>query len=512
MRKAVLLTISAVLVLGLLWCGGAMAAGDIKQLRVAAPWGAKGWEPARSGYIFSRMDCLQRLTMVDENGKLVGQLAESWSVADDKLTWTFNIRQGVKFHDGTPLTADWVAKSLTRAHKGKSILAKTPFESVRAKGQNQIEIKTSKPFSPLAAYLCHYSTAIMAPASFNDKNEAVNAIGTGPYKLIDSKAGKLFKFEAFQDYWSKKPSIAKVSYHAAPKGETRSNMIRAGQAEMSFTLAPMDAAKLKRGGQAKVVLMTIPRTRLIKLNCNMPLFKDVKVRKAISMAINRQAIAKSILRNPPSAATQLLAPGVSQWHDKNLAPLSYDPEEAARLLDQAGWKLGSDGIRAKDGEKAEFELLTYSSRPMLPLVAAAIQDMLGRLGIKVNIKVGESGNISDRHHDGSLQAGLVARNFAMIPEPIANLATDFGHQGGGLGAMGWSSKKMVQAIDSYFATFDQAKLGKLRHEILSILQDELPVIPVTWYENIVAYNSGLKQVRVDPLEINYHLSKIKCVK
>ena len=81
-------------------------------------------------------------------------------------------------------------------------------------------IKTTKPFSPLAAYLCHYSTAILAPASFDAKGAPVNAIGTGPYKLMGSKAGKLFLFEAFKDAWSGKPNMAKVSYHAVPKGET----------------------------------------------------------------------------------------------------------------------------------------------------------------------------------------------------------------------------------------------------------------------------------------------------
>ena len=164
------------------------------------------------------------------------------------------------------------------------------------------------------------------------------------------------------------------------------------------------------------------------------MFKDLRVRKAISLGINRAAIAKSILRNPPSAATQLLAPGVGQWHDKNLTPLQYDPKKAAQLLDQAGWKLGSDGVRAKDGKPAQFELLTYASRPMLPLVAAAIQDQMSRLGIKVDIKVGESGNISDHHRDGhpASRAGCAElwHDSRAYRQPLRRLWDQWRHMGG----------------------------------------------------------------------------------
>ncbi len=505
-RIASLILIAVVTIVG--W-SPFVSAGQSQELRVVAPWPARGLEPVKSGYIFSRMGCLERLTTIDEKGRLVGQLAESWSVSEDKLTWTFKLRPGVEFHDGSPLTAQVAAASLNRLRAKKGILARVPITSIEAGGPDLVVIKTETPFAPMPAFLCHYSAGVLAPASLNDQDQMVRVIGTGPYKLVEQKGGKLFRFEAFDRYWGKKPHIAKTSYHAIPKGETRGFTIRAGQAEMAFTLSPMDAEKIEKGGRAKVVVMTIPRTRLLKLNCNLPYFNDVRVRRAISLGIDRKGIAKTILRNPASAATQLLAPGVSLWHDPNLPPLGYDPEEAKRLLNEAGWKLGPDGIRVKNGKKFQVELATYSSRPMLPLVAAAIQDQLKQIGLKIDLKVGQAGNIAERHQDGTLEMALLARNYGMIPEPIGNLAGDFGPGGGKWGAMGWESESLTNLLRAYLSTFDTSEVVKIRSNILAILQEQLPVIPVSWYENIVAYSDKIENVVVDPLEVDYFLAGVR---
>ena len=152
--------------------------------------------------------------------------------------------------------------------------------------------------------------------------------------------------------------------------------MKAGQADMAFTLSPMDAQQLQNNNDVTVDTLSIPRTRLIILNTNLPFFSDKTVRQAVSLAIDRRGIATALLRNPPSAAEQLLPPTAAMWHDPDLAPLTYDPQKAAALLAQAGWKPGSDGILVKNKERFSFEIITYAARPMLPPVATAVQDQL----------------------------------------------------------------------------------------------------------------------------------------
>jgi peptide/nickel transport system substrate-binding protein len=288
-------------------------------------------------------------------------------------------------------------------------------------------------------------------------------------------------------------------------------MMKAGQADMAFTLSPSDAEQLKATGGAKVETMIIPRTRLLLLNCKLPIFSDVRVRQALSLAIDRQSIATGLLRNPESSATQLLPPAVSMWHTSKLKPLEYNPAKARKLLEEAGWKPGTNGILEKDGQRFEFELATYAARPMLPPIAAALQQQLKEVGIKMDINVGESSQIPDKRADGSLQAALLARNFGLIPDAIGTIFGDYGQNPGSWGAMGWQSDKLNQLLTDYLGTFDTTKAAELRKEITSILQTELPVIPVTWYEHIVAVSDRIEGVSIDPFEIKSYTNGARWV-
>ncbi len=506
-NKFIAIFLFAIILISPAWTGLSLA-GDGPVLRVAAPWGAKSLDPMTAGFIFSRMSSLERLVQMGRDGRLTGMLAESWTTSNDRLVWTFKLRSGVKFHDGSLMTARDAAAALSKNMEQKGVLAQAPISSIEAVSADTLVIRTARPFSTLPAFLFHYSTGILGPSSFDENGEVKAVIGTGPFKLVEHEAGKFFRFKASDEYWGRKPNAGGAEYHAVPKGETRAFMLQAGQAELSFTLSPADGDKLERSGEARVVVQNIPRIRMLKLNCESPFFSDKSVRQAVSLAIDRDGISSAILNNPAGAATQLLAPDVSAWHDPNLPPLTHDPQRAASLLEDASWKPGQDGVRVKDGKRFEVELLTYSARPMLPLVATAIQDQLAKVGINVTIRLGDSGDIPERHKDGTLQMALLARNYGQIPEPIGNLLGDFAKGGGAWGAMGWDSDAMIKDMEAYVESFDESEKQALRSRILAVLQEELPVIPVNWYENIVAYKNELQGVKVDPLEADYYLADI----
>ena len=485
------------------------AADDARVLKVVSPWKAKGMDMAKSGYVFARMGCTETLTTTDGAGRMTGHLAKSWQVAKDGVSWTFMLRPGVVFHDQTPLTAEAAAHSLNIALKSGGPLSKARIEKIAPSGPMSLEIVTTEPFSALPAYLAHYSNGIVSKASFDENGKFKTILGTGQYKLASHEGETLFRFEANSDYWGGAPEIGKTEYHAVPKGETRGFMIKAGQAEMIFTLSPMDAKALQNNGDVVLTTLSIPRTRLMVLNCGLPIFSDPKVRRAISLAIDRGGIAAALLRNPPSAAAQLLPPTASMWHDPDLAALSYDPGKAAALLAQAGWKPGKDGILAKDGNRFSFELITYGARPMLPPIATAVQDQLKKIGIEMEIRVVESSVIPEKHNDGTLQAALIARNYGQIPDAVGTIYGDYGPKPGAWGSLGWQSESLNKALSQYLATFDPKQSQQLRKEVLDILQKELPVIPITWNEHIVAYSSKLEGVDIDPFELKSYVKGVR---
>jgi len=138
---------------------------------------------------------------------------------------------------------------------------------------------------------------------------------------------------------------------------------------------------------------------------------------------------------------------------------------------------------------------------MLPVVSEAIQAQAKEAGIEVEIFVGESAAVSSANQDGTLKMALLGRNFGLVPDAIGTIATDFGANRSAWGALGWSSAKASGLIEDYEAEFDPDKARVIAHKIVRIIHDELPEIPVSWYDHHVAVNNRIAGVKLDPYEL-----------
>lgn len=480
-----------------------------KTLQIVSPWEVKSPDPIISGFIFSRVGITEKLFTAGQNGQVIGQLAKSWSVSEDKLTWSFELRPGVKFHDGTELNAETAVKSLKHAFENKGVLSKTPITKIIAAGPMTVQIATTEPFATLPAYLSHSSSSIVSAASFADDGKINKLIGTGYYQVKKFEGNNLLELTAFSDYWGDRPFIPEVTFNAVTKVETRGMMMRAGQAQLGYVFTPMDAEKLGQDSNFKVQRLSLPRVDILKLNCKSPFFDDVRVRRAISLAIDRKSIAKAILRNEDQAATQLLPPAIKSWFNESLEPLTFDVEKSKKLLDETGWTAGSDGVRQKDGKTFKVTLNTYPARPMLPTVATAIQAQLKKVGIQVDIAIGDWTIIPEKHKDGTMEMSLFSRNFGLLPDAVGTIAVDYTNGGAPWGAMGWQSARLDQIVSDYTRTFDPEEAAQGRKEIVAIMQSELPVLPITWTQKVIINHKSLSFVPADPFEMTYYLDKMK---
>lgn len=480
-----------------------------KPLHVVSPLEVSSLEPDQNGYLFTRLQVAETLVTVDRSGKLTPLLATGWTISKDGLAWYFNVRKDVLMHDGSPLNAGVVQRALERARQGSGVLSQAPISHIETK-DSEVVILLSRPFSPLAAYLANYSTQILADSSFDKSGKTIAVIGSGPYQIKQVSAPLKVSLVRFERYWQTPAHIKEVEYLAVGKGETRALMAQSGQADLVFSLLPLSVNSVKRAPNVSLDIVTLPRTRLLKLNAGSPFFSDVRVRQALSLALDRPALATAILRNPSLAATQLFPPSVIAWHDRDLPALTHDLDKARALLREAGWQLGADGILQKDGQAFHVNLTTFSTWPELPVLATAIQAQWREVGIDLAVSVGNSSEIVSKHRDGSLQVGLLSRNFSLTPDPLGVLSSDFGPKGGDWGAMNWSNNELtsaLQALESGQA--EQSENQQLHGIILRHLQQELPVIPIAWSELVVASNKQLSHLYVDPYELSYHLAELE---
>ncbi|OLP54666.1 ABC transporter substrate-binding protein [Rhizobium rhizosphaerae] len=489
---------------------GATTALAQEPLRVVTPFEIASLEPSRGGFNFTRMEVAETLVGADDEGRAVPGLSTAWTLSDDRLTWRFTLRARAKFHDDTPVTAEIVAQCLERARSQPGPLKDAPLTEIRAVAPDVVEIATSTPFMPLPAFLAESSSQILAPSSYDETGAVRRIIGSGPYRITSLEPPLRFEVERFEGWTGgAKPAIERAIYQAVGRKETRALMAESGQADLAFTLDPAGTDRLRRAAGVAVTTKSIPRVITLKLNAHLPAFADVRVRRAVSLALDREGIASAILRSPEAAATQFFPPTMVGWHVPGLAPLRHDPAEARRLLAEAGWAPDAQGQLVKDGKPLHATLRSYAVRPELPVVAAAIQAAERDIGIDLDIAMMNSSDIPAGHRDGTLEMGLIARNFSLVPDPIGTMLADFGPHGGDWGAMGWASPQLTETLQALQETDAAQTRAALRGRVSEILQTELPVIPVAWYELRVAASKRLDGVSIDPFELSYRISRMR---
>ena len=478
------------------------------ELLVVGPWEIPSLDPLGSGSQFMRMQVTETLVDAASDGTVLPGLAAEWSTSPDGLEWRFELREGVRFHDGSFLTAASALPSLKRALVEPGSLALAPIERLDAIG-NEIAVRLKQPFAPLPALFAHSSTQILAPSSYGPTGEVRSIVGTGPYRIVSIARPQSFVVEAFDGWRGGAKPIRHATYLSVSRSETRALMAESGQADLIYNLDPASLTRLRANPRVKVEAVSIPRAIALKLNSGSPCLQDVRTRRAISLAIDRARIARAILRDPDMAATQLFPPTLSGWHNPRLAPLATDPELARKLLADAGWRKTSQGPLSLGGACSSMELLTFVDRPELPLLSAVIQEQLRQVGLHFEVNIGNSGDIPLGHRAGTLTMGLMARNYGNTPNPLVTLAGDFGERGGDWGAMNWRNPEIDSLFSGLVRSPDGFDQTLARGRIAEILQSELPVIPIAWYRQTVVIGSRVSGVTLDPFERSYRLTGIR---
>jgi len=481
-----------------------------KPLLIVSSWEISGLSPAASGYIFTRLQVTETLLGARDDGTPEAALAASWRVSPDGLEWHFELRPNARFHDGSPVTAQAVVRSLNLARTPPAPLALAPIRAIEAAGEKQIRIRLATPYMPLAGMLAHSSAMILAPASFEPGGSVRQILGSGPYRITHLQAPHQVETALFAHYDGPRPAIAQVRYMAAGRAETRTLMAESGQADLTYNLDPASIARLRQRPSVSIASVTLPRTVVVNLNAALAGLKDVRVRQALSLAIDRQGIARALLREPDLAATQLMPPSLGSWHDASLPALKQDPAAASQLMREAGWVLGAEGWRDAQGQLLRLKLQTFPDRPELPVLAAALQAQWRQAGFAVSVSIGNSGDIPLAHRDGSLQMSLAARNYANMPDPTGTLLQDFGPDGGDWGATHWSSPVVLDALNALVQSrLTEAQITAQRRRVMRTLQEALPVIPVCWYRQHVAVSRRVEGVSLDPLERTFRLNNMR---
>lgn len=480
---------------------------ELTQVTVIAPWELNSLHPTQSGVIFQRMNLAETLVEANEKGELIPGLATEWQSNEDATEWTFTLRDAT-FHNGEKVNAQTVAKNLNLLMAQPSILQKAFIQEISALGDNQVKFKLTKSFVPFPSFLTHYSTIILADEAFNEKNEVVKLIGTGAFKATKVEAPQKIEAVRFEQYWGEKPKVLHANYLASSRSETRVLMAQSDVSSLVFNLDTASVARLKTDPNLTVTSGSIARTIQMKMDAAKPFFKDLTIRQALSQAINRKAIAEQVLKIKDGAADQILPKAFADWRVENKDE-SVDIAKIKQNLTSAGYQFNSEGkLTDKEGKPFSFTLRTFSDRPELPIIATILQAQWREIGIDVNVSVGNSSEIPAGHKDGSLEMALYALNYGKTIDPFGVIVQDYAKGGSDWGVMNWSNEQLAQTLEKIETERDPQKAKQLKQAVSRIIHDELPIIPIVYYQQNVATHNEMKGVTLDTFERRFFLEKL----
>lgn len=490
-------------------------AQDERILQIVSPREITSLDLGDTSYHFRRLRVAETLVTIDPEGKLVPELAESWSVSDDGLAWTFVIRKGVRFHDGSELTPELVRNAIElmrKANTNSEMVSKLPISGVRVDGQSVV-VTLTRPNSLVADFFTDGPAIILAPSSFAADGTVKQIIGTGPYRITKIESKTSLDLEAFPDYWGEQPHIAKVHFTGATSPDTIANMAEAGQADLVLGLPQVLRDRVEATGGVSVKQAQTARINGVFVNAEDVRFDSPAERRAISLALDRKGIATALFNNPKAAANQLFSSAFPDWYDPNLPPIERNVEESKRLLAEAGWVAGSDGILEQNGTRFSFTMIV-GKQPEVSSLAEAIQAQLADVGIEVKLENGNQGQVMETIANGSFVLGLTRRNYGAVPDPVATLVLDYAEENAASSVwsgVNYHNPDMESALNAYLAARTKDEVTAARDKLRTLVNGDLPVIPVVWYDYNVSISDRVdaNSVPVDALEVSFWIDRVK---
>ena len=470
-----------------------------QDLTIAATFGPTAEVPdpreGYNGWMSNQMGVTETLMGIDHDLALYPRLAERIEQAGP-TTWRVTLREGLAFHDGTPVTAQAAVDAIAAIAEAGSpghnerIAALMDLAGLSADGDRVVVFETNAPNAAFPFTLSDPGIAILGAPS---EGFPINA--TGPYVFQEAVPDQTYAVAANADYRLGAPGLDTVTFTTAPDPSAAALAFEAGEVDMVVNYPEADFARIQETGAQGFAAPTA-RLYFYTANTRSGPMADPLVRRAVSHAIDRDGIVEAVLAGVGGAAAETIFPLDFAWTAET--PTPYDPAEAERLLAEAG-AVKEGGTWTLDGEPLEIEIVTYASRASLPSTATLTQAFLQAIGVGSSVRVGEYGAMNDAIAAG--EADLFLQAWVTTPQgdPGAVLEMLIGSEGAS-NAGGYANQALDQLLADGRMAFDQADRKAIYDAVQEIVAEEAPLIPVFHVAQVVVAVPGLQGFRVHPTE------------
>lgn len=338
----------------------------------------------------------EMLVAFNENGEIVGQLADSWEISDDSLTYTFHLKEGIKFHDGTDFNSAAIKVNYDRiVNKENNLRQRRTYvvtnsdetetnrvESIETPDDYTVIYKLTKPWSPFINRLTQF--CIISPKALEEYGNEImyHPTGTGPYVFKEWVAGDHTTMLRNEEYWGEKPSVDSFTIKEVPEAGSRTAMLQTGEADMIYPTPADQIEVIDKIDDVNVNTTDSNIMRYVTLNMNLPELKDVKVRQAMNYAIDKEAYVQLMYSGYGVPASSIV-PSIINGYEEQPA-YTFDVEKAKSLMKEAGYEDGFKLTLWGDNTTQEIKGMTF------------IKQQLEQIGIEVDVMPMDPATISDK--------------------------------------------------------------------------------------------------------------------
>lgn len=467
-------------------------------------------ESAYDTYVVESM--FEGMVGVDEQGLPTENIA-TWKVSDDGLTYTFTLKDDLKFWDGSPLTTEDVAFTYTvmcdGTYDGPSDIVNTTkvkgskayqegtatsVEGIKVIDEKTIEF-TLEEVNSEAIY--DFSQGIISKAHYGAeyaqgkldyiKKFHKDPLGSGQYKFVSSSAGQEVVLEANESYFLGAPKIKNLVYKVTSE-DTRMQMLQTGEIDMDMVTVNQDNVNmLKEAGFLDLHIFPTNGYGYIGMNISDPKFADAKVRQALAYGLNRAEIVEACYAGGFADVINAPQSKVSWSFTEPNNKYEFDLEKAKQLLDEAGWTVGADGIREKDGVKFEIKFTASTPNPVNEAIIPIAQQNYAELGIKFEAEQMDFNAVREKVNSGNFQMFFMAWGLTPKVDPSGVFGTE-----GAQNKTFYSNAKVDELSAAGLKETDQAKRKEIYAELWQELNQDLPYIFLYQRRDMWTVNSRVK--------------------
>lgn len=443
------------------------------------------------------------LVSYDDQRRIVGQLAESWEMSDDGKRYTFHLRDGVRFSDGTPLTAEAVKLSFEAAvfnlgmFNGSYGRLSSLFETIEIIDDLTVAINLTQPYyGTLNDLTMSCPLAIVNPVAFEGADDLrysdvfkTASFGTGPYMYQGEYSNNTYTFVRNPHYWGEPPHADKFEVKIIADNDTKLLALRNGEIDMIAGTSRINfdgfAQMSAVPGFGSAMDSRSSLNRFLGMNLTKAPFNDERVRKAVAYAIDQQALEKAVF-NGLETATETLFPATATYCDVDQTVFGTDLEQAGRLMAAAGWvDTDGDGIREKDTVKLVVDMNYLKSLASIDNLALALASQLKKIGFKVNVIPGDMMT----YYAAMATSHLVLANTyggAFDPNAVlTNMNPSFSTDPLLIQVSGFFSEGLLDELE---ATSDENRVKEIYEVILKTIADKTLLVPLTRSHDLAIWN------------------------